>query len=219
MKKSISRLHYITQDIAGFTHPQLVELACIGGANWVQLRVKNKQYDEWLKIALETKSICKKYGARLIINDNIQIAKEISADGVHLGKEDMSPNEARKILGNNFIIEGSSNTIEDVRRQMADGVDYVGIGPYHFTTTREKLNPILGLEGIQKIAKEFGSTIPMIAIGGIKPEDVESLMQTGIHGIAVSSGINMAENKSEMTKKFISSLKIKQPSISSTSCG
>src|ERR1035438_4698604 len=98
MKKSISRLHYITQDIAGFTHPQLVELACIGGANWVQLRVKNKQYDEWLKIALETKSICKKYGARLIINDNIQIAKEISADGVHLGKEDMSPNEARKIL-------------------------------------------------------------------------------------------------------------------------
>jgi thiamine-phosphate pyrophosphorylase len=131
----------------------------------------------------------------------------------------MNPKEARKILGNNFIIGGSSNTMDDVKWLMANGVDYLGIGPFRFTTTREKLNPILGLEGIQKIAKEFGSKIPMIAIGGIKLSDVESVIQTGIYGVAVSSGINMAEDKSEMTKKFISSLKIKQPSISSTSCG
>jgi len=207
MNHKISRLHYITQDIAGFTHPQLAELACIGGADWIQLRVKNKSNDDWLKIALETKSICEKYGATLIINDNIQIAKEISADGVHLGKEDMSPKEARKILGANFIIGGSSNTIDDVKGLMAHRVDYIGIGPFRFTTTREKLNPILGMEGIQKIAKEFGSKIPMIAIGGIKIEDIGSLMQTGIHGIAISSGINMAEDKSEMTKQFVLSLR------------
>ncbi len=219
MNHKISSLHYITQDVEGFTHPQLAELACIGGADWVQLRLKNKSHDEWLKIALGTKSVCRKYGAALIINDNIQIAKEISANGVHLGKEDMNPKEARKILGNNFIIGGSSNTMDDVKWLMANGVDYLGIGPFRFTTTREKLNPILGLEGIQKIAKEFGSKIPMIAIGGIKLSDVESVIQTGIYGVAVSSGINMAEDKSEMTKKFISSLKIKQPSISSTSCG
>lgn len=207
MNCTISKLHYITQEVPGFTHPQLAELACIGGADWVQLRVKNKAHDEWLKIALETKSVCRKYGATLIINDNIQIAKEISADGVHLGKEDMSPKEARKVLGDHFIIGGSTNSMEDVRRQMADGVDYIGIGPFRFTTTREKLNPILGPEGIHKIANEFGSKIPMIAIGGVKIEDVESLMQTGIHGVAVSSGINLAEDNSEMTRKFIAALK------------
>ena len=207
MNRKISKLHYITQDVEGFTHAQLAESACIGGADWIQLRVKNKTHDEWLKIALETKSICHKYGAILIINDNIQIAKEISADGVHLGKEDMTPKEARKILGNNFIIGGSTNNMEDVRRQMADGCDYIGIGPYRFTTTREKLNPILGLDGIQKIAERYGNEIPMIAIGGIKIEDIEMLMQTGIHGVAVSSGINSAEDKSEMTKQFVSSLR------------
>jgi thiamine-phosphate pyrophosphorylase len=202
MKNKISRLHYITQDVAGFTHAQLAEFACKGGADWVQLRVKNKPYDEWLKIAEATKAVCQKYGAKLIINDNVQIAKEISADGVHLGKEDMNPKEARKILGNNFIIGGSSNSMEDVKRQMAYGCDYVGLGPFRFTTTREKLNPILGFDGIQTITKQFGNKIPMIAIGGIKLEDIEPLMQTGIHGVAVSSGINMAEDKSGTIKNF-----------------
>lgn len=208
----ISRLHYITQDLPGFSHPQLAELACKGGTDWVQLRVKNKEYDEWLKIAQETKLICLKHRAKLIINDNIQIAKEIGADGVHLGKDDMNPKEARKILGKNFIIGGSTNTMEDVRWQMENGVDYVGIGPYRFTSTREKLNPVLGLDGIRKIAEQFGNKIPMIAIGGIKLEDVESLMQTGIQGVAVSSGINLTEDKSKTVRRFISALKKIDPS-------
>ena len=198
----ISRLHYITQDLPDFSHAELAEFACKGGANWIQLRVKNKSYEEWLKIAQETKLVCLKYSSKLIINDNVQIAKEISGDGVHLGKDDMNPKEARKILGNNFIIGGSTNNMEDVRRQMADGCDYIGIGPFRFTSTKEKLNPVLGLEGIKKIAEQFGNKIPMIAIGGIKVEDVESLMEIGIHGVAVSSAINLSENKIEATKKF-----------------
>ena len=202
----ISRLHYITQDLSNFSHSELAEFACKGGADWIQLRVKNKSYEELLKIAQETKLVCLKYGAKLIINDNVQIAKEILADGVHLGKEDVNPKEARKILGNNFIIGGSTNNMEDVRRQMSDGCDYIGVGPYKFTPTKEKLNPVLGLEGIKKIAEQFGKQIPMIAIGGIKLEDVESLMQTGIHGVAVSSAINLAENKIENTKRFLASL-------------
>ena len=198
----ISRLHYITQELPDFSHSELAEFACKGGANWIQLRVKNKSYEDWLKIAQETKLVCLKYGAKLIINDNVQIAKEISADGVHLGKDDMNPKEARKILGNNFIIGGSTNNMEDVRRQMADGCDYIGIGPFRFTSTKEKLSPVLGLEGIKKIAEQFGKQIPMIAIGGIKLEDVESLMEIEIHGVAVSSAINLSENKIEATKKF-----------------
>jgi len=205
----ISRLHYITQDLPHFSHVELAELACKGGADWIQLRVKNKSFDEWLKIAQETKLVCLKYRAKLIINDNVQIAKKISADGVHLGKDDMNPKEARKILGDNFIIGGSTNTMEDVRRMIDDGVDYIGIGPFRFTSTKEKLNPVLGLE-ITKVLKTFVisiSTPPLIAIGGIKLEDVEPLMQTGIYGVAVSSGINLAEDKIEMTSKFVSSLR------------
>jgi len=204
----ISRLHYITQDLPDFSHPQLAEFACRGGADWIQLRVKNKSYDEWLMIAQETKIVCLKYGAKLIINDNVQIAKEIHADGIHLGKQDMNPKEARKTLGNNFVIGGSTNNMADVRRVMDDGCDYIGIGPFRFTSTKEKLNPVLGLQGIKMIAEKFGNQIPMIAIGGIKPEDVESLMQTGIQGVAVSSAINLAENKIEATSKFMSSLRV-----------
>lgn len=203
----ISRFHFITQDLPSFSHSQLAEFACKGGADWIQLRVKGKSYDEWKKIAEGTKLICLKYGAKLIINDNVQIAKEIFADGVHLGKDDLNPKEARKILGNNFIIGGSTNTMEDVKWQMENGCDYVGIGPYRFTSTREKLNPVLGLDGIKKIAEQFGKKIPMIAVGGIKLEDVEQLMKTGIHGVAVSSAINLAENKIEATKQFASSLR------------
>ncbi|MBI4929366.1 MAG: thiamine phosphate synthase [Bacteroidetes bacterium] len=202
----ISRLHYITQDLPDFSHSQLAEFACKGGADWIQLRVKNKTYDEWLKIAEEVKLVCKKFGATLIINDNVIIAKEISTDGVHLGKEDMNPKEARKILGNNFIIGGSTNTMEDVKWQMANGCDYIGLGPFRHTTTKEKLNPILGLDGIKTIAEKFGDKIPMIAIGGIKLEDVESLMQSGIHGVAVSSAINLSENKTDATNKLIHEL-------------
>lgn len=204
----IPRLHYITQDLPDFSHPQLAEFACRGGADWIQLRVKNKSYDKWLMIAQETKIVCLKYGANLIINDNVLIAKVVGAYGVHLGKEDISPKEARKILGDNFIIGGSSNTMDDVRRLMADGCDYIGIGPYRFTSTKEKLNPVLGLQGIKTIAEKFGNQIPMIAIGGIKPEDVESLMQTGIHGVAVSSGINLAVDKSEMINRFFAALRM-----------
>ena len=202
----ISRLHYITQDLPGFSHAQLAEFACKGGADWVQLRVKNKTYDEWLRMAQEAKLVCLKYGAKLIINDNVRIAKEVGADGVHLGKEDMNPKEARKILGSNFIIGGSTNSMEDVRRMMENGCEYIGIGPYRFTSTKENLNPVLGLEGIRKIADQFGKKIPMVAIGGIKLEDIEPLMQTGIREVAVSSGINLAEDKIGTTEKFLKEL-------------
>src|ERR1700758_3328524 len=111
----ISKLQYITQDVEGKSHQQLAEEACTVGADWVQLRVKSKSAIEWKKIAMEAVTICNKHKAKLIINDNVSLAKEIGAHGVHLGKEDMNPVEARKILGNNFIIGGTANTFEDIK--------------------------------------------------------------------------------------------------------
>ena len=206
----ISRLHYITQEIEGESHDRLAELACEGGADWVQLRVKNKTYNEWLEIALKTEAICRKYHAKIIINDNVKLAKAIRADGVHLGKEDMSPTEARELLGKEFIIGGTANTFEDIERLAASGVNYIGLGPFRFTSTKENLSPVLGTEGLERIIKkcnEKGIHIPIIAIGGIKTEDVKTIMDKGIYGVAVSSAINLNENKMETTKRFLNKIK------------
>jgi thiamine-phosphate pyrophosphorylase len=150
----ISKLHYITQDLADHSHSALAEQACIAGVDWVQLRIKNKTFDDQVIIANETAEICQKYNAKLIINDNVKLAKEVNADGVHLGKTDMEPAEARRILGNDFIIGGTANTFEDIIRLVQSGVEYIGLGPFRFTSTKENLSPILGIEGYKNIMKK-----------------------------------------------------------------
>lgn len=205
MNKLISHLHYITQDLDGMDHSALALSACRAGVDWVQLRVKNRTHNELLDLALKTELICRQHHVKLIINDNVNIAKIVKADGVHLGKTDMDPREARMILGNDFIIGGTANTFEDIKKLADAGVDYVGLGPYRFTNTKENLSPVLGSEGYEKIlelCRKNGINIPVIAIGGIKVEDVKPLITTGIYGIAVSSAINKSESMTESVKRF-----------------
>src|ERR1700761_9300208 len=148
----ISRLHYITQDnIFGYTHAQLAEEACMAGVEWLQLRTKHKSASEWKQIALDVKKVCDKYNTRLIINDNVKLTKEVGAAGVHLGQNDMPVAEARKLLGKDFIIGGTANNLMDIEDHIQAGVDYIGLGPFWFTKTKEKLKPVLGLEGYRKI--------------------------------------------------------------------
>jgi thiamine-phosphate pyrophosphorylase len=203
----ISKFHYITQDdVWGYSHSQLAEEVCLGKADWVQLRVKKMGYNDWKEIALDTQKICKKHSARLIINDNVRLAKEIKADGVHLGKADTNPLEARKILGNDVIIGGTANTFMDIEKLSEARVDYIGLGPFRFTSTKENLSPVLGLDGYQKIMQVCGDSnirIPVIAIGGIKLDDIQNLLKTGLHGIAVSSAINKEEDKEKQVMEFL----------------
>lgn len=206
----ISRFQYITQETEGESHTQLAECACAAGVDWVQLRIKDKSYNECLEIAVKTEAICRKYHATFIINDHVKLAKTIRADGVHLGKSDMFPTEAREILGNDFIIGGTANTFEDIEKLAAAQVNYIGLGPFQFTATKQNLSPVLGIEGYEQIIKkcaDAGITIPIIAIGGIKVEDVKTLMNTGIYGIAVSSAINLSEHKTETVKRFWNKIK------------
>lgn len=210
MNKSIANLHYITQDVAGADHAELAKRACSAGVEWVQLRVKNRSYNDWLEIALRTEMICRHHHAKFIVNDHVGIAKAVKADGVHLGKSDMEPREARKELGPDLIIGGTANTYSDIERLASQNVDYIGLGPFRFTETKENLSPVLGLEGYEKIiveCKRSGITIPIIAIGGIKVEDVKALMEKNVHGIAVSSAINLAENTSDIVKRFKNKIK------------
>ena len=199
----ISTLHYIT------TTPEEAELACQGGVRWVQLRVKNQSYAIWKQLALETQAVARRYGATLLINDNPRLAREIGADGVHVGAADMPAAEAREMLGTKFIVGGTANTFADVQRLVAAGVDYVGLGPFRFTRTKEKLSPILGLAGYAEILQQCrsaGLKVPIIGIGGIMLADVGALLATGLHGIAVAGSIGQAEKPVEAARLFIKEL-------------
>ncbi len=210
MKKEIATLHYITQDLTDFSHEYLTLEACKGGVRWIQLRVKNQEYSAWLEIAKKTKDVCDKYNAVLIINDNVRIAKEVNAHGVHLGLKDTNPREARKILGDNAIIGGTANTLEDIKKLYACDVDYIGLGPYTYTETKQNLSPVLGLHGLKNIVTAISyihlnqnNNIPIVAIGGISINDVGSVLNSGVNGIAISSAIGMSADKAKSASDFL----------------
>ena len=141
-------------------------------------------------------------GATLIVDDRVDLAKAIGADGVHLGREDMPVAEARERLGEAFLIGGTANTFEDVERLCRAGVDYIGCGPFRFTTTKERLAPVLGLSGYASLMARMadaGLHTPVVAIGGVTCADVPALMATGVRGVAVSGAIlRAADPVSEM---------------------
>ena len=199
-------IQYISNSNAKYSHLQGIRLALAGGCRWIQLRMKDCADDEIIPVAKQVKELCREYGAKFVIDDNVEIAKLLDLDGVHLGKNDMPVAEARILLGENKIIGGTANTFEDVERIYRDGADYIGCGPFRFTTTKKRLAPILGLEGYRSITsrmKSAGIDIPMVAIGGIKAGDIKDIMQTGVDGIALSGGVLNAENPVEEMKRII----------------
>ena len=199
-------IQYISNSNAKYSHLQGIRLALAGGCRWIQLRMKDCADDEIIPVAKQVKELCREYGAKFVIDDNVEIAKLSDLDGVHLGKNDMPVAEARILLGENKIIGGTANTFEDVERIYRDGADYIGCGPFRFTTTKKRLAPILGLEGYRSITsrmKSAGIDIPMVAIGGIKAGDIKDIMQTGVDGIALSGSVLNAENPVEEMKRII----------------
>ena len=199
-------VQFITHYTDRYSYLDSVRIALEGGCRWIQLRMKEASIEEILPIAQEAMSLCRMYDATFIIDDFVELAKQIGADGVHLGKNDMPIAEARKILGKDFIIGGTANTFEDVQMLHQAGADYIGCGPFRFTTTKKNLSPIIGLEGYQQIIsqmKENNISLPLVAIGGITKEDLPSLMQTGISGVALSGSILRAENPIEEMKEII----------------
>lgn len=183
-----------------------IRLALEGGCRWVQLRVKNATINELRPMALEAQRMCREAGATFIIDDQVALVKEIGADGVHLGKNDMPVAEARKVLGPNFIIGGTANTFDDVRMHYEAGANYIGCGPFRFTTTKEKLSPVLGLEGYRSIVsqmREEGIILPIVAIGGITADDIPDIMKTGVTGIALSGTVLRAEDPIQEMQRLL----------------
>lgn len=199
-------VQFITHYTEKYSYLDSVHITLEGGCRWIQLRMKDASPEEILPIAEKALVMCREYHATFIIDDHVELAKQIKADGVHLGKLDMPITEARRILGKDFLIGGTANTFEDVLAHYQAGADYIGCGPFRFTTTKKNLSPVLGLEGYRHIAlqmKEADIHLPIVAIGGITKEDIPSLMKTGITGIALSGSILRAECPIEEMKEIV----------------
>lgn len=199
-------LQFITHINSRFGYVDGAEQALRGGCRWIQLRMKDSCREDVVNNGHKLRVLCNNYGAKLIVDDYVDIVKEVGADGVHLGKNDMSPDQARKILGVDYIIGGTANSFEDIEILIAKGVNYIGLGPFRFTTTKKNLSSVVGLEGYCSIAKkccEAGYNTPFVAIGGVVYEDIESIIGVGVAGIALSGAILNAENPQEETARIM----------------
>ncbi len=176
-----------------------VEDAIKGGATFIQLREKNLSYEKFLEEAKKIKEITDKYGVPFVINDNVEIAKEIDADGVHVGQSDTEAKRAREILGKGKIIGISAGNLKEAIEAEKNGADYIGIGAMFHTDTKSDATSVTFEE-----AKEITSkvNIPVVAIGGINSENIISLKGTGVDGVAVISAIFSHENIYEATHKL-----------------
>ena len=198
-------LLFITHQTAKHDYLQSVEIALTGGCRHIQLRMKDASVEDVEKTAVQAKRLCDAYGADLYLNDHVAVCRHVNATGVHLGKTDMPPSEARTLLGNGYVIGGTANTFDDILYLLDQGVDYIGLGPFRFTETKRNLSPVLGLEGyrnIMDLCRRHEIALPIFAIGGITINDIEDIMGTGVAGIALSSTILNAENPLEEMRKI-----------------
>lgn len=193
----------LTQDGLLLSHQEQARRLCEAGARWIQLRMKHAARDVWAKTAREVVAICHAHGAVCIINDDVAIARASNADGVHLGKFDLDWHEARHRLGPNKILGGTVNNADDATRAIeADCLDYVGVGPWRFTTTKLNLAPVLGANGVHKLVAQLDG-LPTWTIGGIEATDLPAVRATGVTGAAVSSALFRSGSIAEDFRKLI----------------
>lgn len=201
----LERLYFISQQTATKTHLNAIEEALQAGCRLVQLRIKNQPEAAVLEQAKAAKDLCDRYNAKLIVNDFPQVAKTVGAWGIHVGLQDLPVAEVRAIVGDQMIIGGTANTFDHIQQRAQEGVNYIGLGPYRFTSTKEKLSPVLGLEGYQRIMDQMRTAniqIPIVAIGGVLPDDVVGLRKAGVYGVAVSGALTNASDKQAVVKQI-----------------
>ena len=200
------QVQFITHYTDTIGYAESARIALEGGCRWIQLRMKDASDEEVEPVARQVQSMCHDYGAFLVLDDRVELAKRLHTDGVHLGRLDMPVDKARAYLGPEFIIGGTANTFDDIQRLHHAGADYIGCGPFRYTTTKKNLAPILGLEGYHNIlsqTKEHEINLPIVGIGGIRADDIADLKATGLNGIALSGSILRASDPVGEMKRII----------------
>lgn len=186
------------------THGDVVasaKAALEAGVKWVQFRCKQAEStQDLLEKAWAVRCLCHEYGAMMSVNDYVYLVDECKAEALHLGKEDMSIAEARRVVGPDILIGGTAHNMEEIRAVAAAGADYIGLGPFRYTATKEKLAPLLGVEGYRDLLAQCraeGINLPIYGIGGILPDDADALRDTGLYGLAVSGALLQAADAAE----------------------
>ena len=200
----LPKIYAITDTgISGISHEEQVARLIAGGIRLIQLRAKNATSREFYESAKAVVSYAREHGTKVLINDRVDIAAAVGADGVHLGQDDLAPELARKILGSKAIIGYSTHSLEQVRIALRYPVDYVAIGPVFRTKTKVNSDPVIGIERLQEVSREIGE-MPLVAVGGINLTNLNTVFEAGANSIAVVGGlISNAEKISEMAKAFI----------------
>lgn len=214
----LPRIQYITHPNENFSDLSWVDDLAKGGIKWVQLRIKknhfearypNQNYtDFFTETLIRITDKCKSSGVILTVNDHYSFAIKDNVDGAHVGKEDETHEVVRNFLGNGKILGATANSFDDIVSYSTELLDYIGLGPFTFTTTKdkEKLSPALGIRGyascIQRLKAKNIET-PIYAIGGIEKEDVKNIMQTGVYGIALSGLIHNANFSPEFIQEIV----------------
>ncbi|WP_313530819.1 thiamine phosphate synthase [Anaerotignum sp.] len=176
-----------------------VEKTLQGGATFVQLREKDASFEEFVEQAKEVKAVCKKYGVPFVINDNIEVALAVDADGVHVGQSDMEAGSVREKIGSDKIIGVSTRTVEEALLAKERGADYLGVGAMFNTSTKLDASEVSFAE-LKEICGTVG--LPVVAIGGISLNNVEELQGTGIDGVAVVSALFAAKDIKNASKEM-----------------
>ncbi|MCM1170390.1 MAG: thiamine phosphate synthase [Bacteroides sp.] len=201
------RLQFITHTAGSLSLVESARKALALGIRWIQFRCKEEPpAGELREMTRQVQELCKEHGALFVIDDRVELASELQADGVHLGKSDMPIRQAREILGERFIIGGTANTLQDMKEIAAQGGDYIGLGPFRFTSTKERLSPLLGLDGYRNLmaeARKAGVLLPVYAIGGIRSGDAAGLKACGVDGLAVSSALLSTEDPAREAAAFL----------------
>lgn len=205
--KKIGRLHVITdtelQD--RFSHVELARMAVAGGADTVQFRQKEGSTREMIEMARELKHLFASAGVTFIVNDRLDVAIASDSDGVHLGQDDFPIPLAREILGENKIIGGSAVTLEEARKCLIDGADYVGFGPVYPTTSKVDAGPVTGIDLMKEVIGKV--PLPLIAIGGVNKDNIPEVMRARAHGIAVISAVCCQRDPELATRELFRALK------------
>ena len=184
----------------GKSHLEVAEDALTGGATVIQFRDKEMKDSEAVVACREIYKLTKKKGVSFIVNDRVEVAKAVDADGVHLGQEDMSFSSARKILGKEKIIGISVETVEQALKAVEGGADYLGVGPIYPTATKLDAGKVLGIARLKEIRESVN--IPIVAIGGINENNLEEVLKAGVDGVAVISAVVSAPDITEACRKL-----------------
>ncbi len=207
MKCNVDYSLYLVTDQNSLKNRSLIDVleeAILGGVTLVQLREKSLTAHEFYKIATEVRALTSKYGIPLIINDRLDIALAVGADGVHVGQDDLPAKVARKLLGEDKLLGVSTATLEEALRAQEDGADYIGVGAVFPTATKDNTRRV-SLEQMANINKSVN--ISVVGIGGINEENISSIIDTGVAGVAVASAILGANRVEEATNKLIQKFK------------